>query len=107
MPIRSIRRWWLHLSYDRVYDDWSGIMQMTQNEGALWPSFGLDITSNLNSTTVTTTAENPLNLAAGQTHTVPLASPFTQSANFIAPYLKNPYSDQWTVGLQQSSVRAP
>lgn len=25
----------LHLSYDRVYDDWSGIMQMTQNEGAL------------------------------------------------------------------------
>ena len=90
-----------HLSYDRVYDDWSGIMQMTQNEGALWPSFGLDITSNLNSTTVTTTAENPLNLAAGQTHTLPLASPFTQSANFIAPYLKNPYSDQWTVGLQQ------
>jgi Carboxypeptidase regulatory-like domain/TonB dependent receptor len=90
-----------HLGYDRVYDDWSGIMQMTQNEGALWPSFGLDITSNLNSTTVTTTAENPLNLAAGQTHTVPLASPFTQSANFIAPYLKNPYSDQWTVGLQQ------
>ena len=89
-----------HLSYDRVYDDWSGIMQMTQNEGALWPSFGLDITSNLNSTTVTTNAENPLNLAPGQTHTVPLASPFTQSANFIAPYLKNPYSDQWTVGLQ-------
>lgn len=91
----------LHLGYDRVYDDWSGIMQMTQNEGALWPSFGLDITSNLNSTTVTTTAENPLNLAPGQTHTLPLASPFTQSANFIAPYLKNPYSDQWTVGLQQ------
>jgi hypothetical protein len=30
-----------------------------------------------------------------------LASPFVQSANFIAPYLKNPYSDQWTVGLQQ------
>jgi len=91
----------LHLAYDRVFDDWSGIMQMTQNEGALWPSFGLDITSNLNSTTVTTTAENPLNLPAGQTHTVPTSTPFTQSANFIAPYLKNPYSDQWTVGIQQ------
>jgi len=91
----------LHLGYDRVYDDWSGIMQMTQNEGALWPSFGLDITSNLNATTVTTTAENPLNLAPGQTHTLPVSSPFTQSANFIAPYLKNPYSDQWTVGTQQ------
>ncbi len=91
----------LHASYDRVYDDWSGIMQMTQNEGALWPSFGLDITSNLNSTTVTTTAENPLNLPAGQTHTLPLASPFIQSANFIAPYLKNPYSDQWNLGIQQ------
>jgi hypothetical protein len=91
----------LHLAYARVFDDWSGIMQMTQNEGALWPSFGLDITSNLNSTTVTTTAENPLNLPAGQTHTLPTATPFTQSANFIAPYLKNPYSDQWTVGIQQ------
>jgi hypothetical protein len=91
----------LHLGYARVFDDWSGIMQMTQNEGALWPSFGLDITSNLNSTTVTTTAENPLNLPAGQTHTLPTATPFTQSANFIAPYLKNPYSDQWTLGIQQ------
>ncbi len=91
----------LHLSYGRVYDVWSGIMQSVQNEGALWPSFGLDITSNLNSTTVTTPAENPLNLPPGQTHTLPLASPFIQSANFIAPYLKNPYSDQWTVGLQQ------
>lgn len=91
-----------HLSYARVYDNWSGIMQMTQNEGALWPSFGLDITSNLNTTNVTTSAENPLNLPAGQTHTLPTNTPFTQSANFIAPYLKNPYSDQWTVGLQQS-----
>ncbi|MEO6966800.1 MAG: TonB-dependent receptor, partial [Acidobacteriaceae bacterium] len=91
----------LHASYARVYDSWSGIMQMTQNEGALWPSFGLDITSNLNPTTVTTTAENPLDLPAGQTHTLPLASPFIQSANFIAPYLKNPYSDQWNLGIQQ------
>ncbi len=91
----------LHLSYARVYDVWSGIMQSVQNEGALWPSFGLDITSNLNSTTVTTPAENPLNLPPGQTHTLPLASPFIQSANFIAPYIRNPYSDQWTAGLQQ------
>lgn len=91
----------MHLSYARVYDTWSGVMQMTQNEGALWPSFGLDITSNLNSTTVSTTAENPLNLPAGQTHTLPLGSPFIQSANFIAPYMKNPYSDQWTFGGQE------
>ena len=90
-----------HLAYARVYDDWSGIMQMTQNEGALWPSFGLDINNDLNLTTVTTTAENPLDQAPGATSSLPLASPFIQSANFIAPYLKNPYSDQWTVGLQQ------
>jgi hypothetical protein len=91
----------LHLSYARVYDVWSSIMQSVQNEGALWPSFGLDITSNLNSTTVTTPAENPLNLPPGQSHTLPLASPFLQSANYVAPYMKNPYSDQWTLGLQQ------
>lgn len=91
----------LHLSYDRVYDNWSDIGQMTQADGALWPSFGLDNLKNLNTTTVSNTAENPLNLPPGLTNALPLASPFIQSANYMQPYKKNPYSDQWTVGLQQ------
>lgn len=91
----------VHLGYDRAYDNWSAIMQMTQNEGALWPSFGLDIATNLNPTTVTASAENPLSLPAGQSNTLPLPSPFKQSAYYIAPYLKNPYSDQWVAGIQQ------
>ena len=91
----------LHLSYSRVYDVWSGIYQGVQNEGGLWPSLGLDLLNNLNSTTVTASAENPLNLASGQAGTLPAATPFAQSAYFVAPYVKNPYSDQWTVGIQQ------
>jgi hypothetical protein len=91
----------LHLSYGRVYDVWSGIYQGVQNEGGLWPSLGLDLLNNLNSTTVTASAENPLNLASGQAGTLPAATPFAQSAYFVAPYVKNPYSDQWTVGIQQ------
>jgi hypothetical protein len=42
-----------------------------------------------------------LNLASGQAGTLPAATPFAQSAYFVAPYVKNPYSDQWTVGIQQ------
>jgi hypothetical protein len=91
----------LHLSYSRVYDVWSGIYQGVQNEGGLWPSLGLDLLNNLNSTTVTASAENPRNLASGQAGTLPAATPFAQSAYFVAPYVKNPYSDQWTVGIQQ------
>ena len=91
----------VHLSYSRVFDVWSDVMQMVQANGALWPSFGLDIVNNLNSTTVTSSAENPLNLPPGQTATLPLSSPFKQTANYMAPYKKNPYSDQWLVGIQQ------
>jgi hypothetical protein len=91
----------LHLSYSRVYDVWSGIFQGVQNEGGLWPSLGLDTLNNLNSTTVTASAENPLGLASGQAGTQPAATPFAQVAYFVAPYVRNPYSDQWTAGVQQ------
>lgn len=91
----------VHLGYARVYDVWSAALQYVQNEGALWPSFGLDLLSNLNATTVTASAENPLNLPAGASSTLPLASPFLQSANYIDPHIRNPLSDQWTVGVQQ------
>jgi hypothetical protein len=90
----------LHVSYGRVYDTWSGIFQSAQNEGGLWPSVSIAQSVNLNSTTPTSdaTAENPL---GSQVAPLPAATPFNQVAYFVSPNMKNAYSDQWLVGLQQ------
>ena len=81
----------VHISYARVFDTWSSLSQAVQNEGSLWPSVGQLQSGNVNTTTVTITSENPLNQASSQ----PKANPFSQVAFFVAPYMKNPYSDQW------------
>ena len=86
-----------HFSYARVFDTWSALSQAVQNEGSLWPSVGQLQSGNVNTTTVTTSSENPLN----QTSALPKADPFSQVAFFVAPYMKNPYSDQWLAGIQQ------
>lgn len=90
----------LHLSYGRVYDTWSAQTQAVQNEGSLWPSVGLQTAVNLNNTTVTRTAEDPLGLG-NQPTVLPAATPFNQVAFFVAPYIRNPFSDQWLAGIQQ------
>ncbi|MBS1800590.1 MAG: TonB-dependent receptor [Acidobacteria bacterium] len=87
----------IHVSYARVFDTWSSLSQAVQNEGSLWPSVGQLQSGNVNTTTVTVTSENPLNQASQQ----PKANPFSQVAFFVAPYIKNPYSDQWLVGFQK------
>jgi hypothetical protein len=89
-----------HLSYQRVFDTWSALLQSVQNEGALWPSVGIASVANLNTSTPSSsqTAENPL---GAQASSLPAATPFVQSAYFVAPNYKNPYSDQWMVGVQQ------
>ena len=61
----------LHASYDRVYDTWSGSIQTSENLGDLWPSVGTGTASNLNTTTVTTTAENPMNFPSGVATVLP------------------------------------
>lgn len=91
----------VHAAYDRVYDTWSGSIQTSENLGDLWPSVGTGTASNLNTTTVTTTAENPMNFPSGVATVLPSATPFTLSNTYIAPYIKNPYSDQWLLGIQQ------
>lgn len=95
------RRLVLHASYDRVYDTWSGTIQMTENESDLWPSVATGSANNLNSTTVTTTAENPMNFPPNEASVLPPATPFTLANSYVAPYFKNAYSDQWSLGIQE------
>lgn len=84
-------------SFGIVFDDWGGIAQQAQGYAGSWPSVSQISASNLNSSTVTATAENPL----AQTSGLPAANPFGQNLYFVEPTLRTPYSEQWTLGLER------
>ena len=83
-----------------VFDSFSGVMQMDQNLGETWPSIGRQLTSTLNTATVS----QPLPTISGKDPfpgvQTPAASPFTAGAYFTDPNFKNAYSMQWNFGVQ-------
>lgn len=93
----------LHVAWGRTYDNWAAVEQTAQNVDG-WLMQTASQVSNLNTTPgltpeTTTTAENPL---AGFTGTYPKPTPFGSVAWNTRPQFRNAYSDQWTVGVQQS-----
>ena len=95
----------LHLSFGRVYDNWAAVEQSAQNANG-WLMQVESSVSNLNNVipvTAPTTAENPLAQFAGN---YPTATPFNSIAYNGRPHFTNPYSDQWTVGIQQNVAAA-
>jgi hypothetical protein len=87
----------IRAGYGRFFDNWGAITQTAQNFEGTWPSTNQLGVGGLNpiGTPPTTTAENPINVAAAA------ASPFAQATWFADPYLKRPYTDQWNFGVQQ------
>ena len=95
----------VHASAGIVYDNWSGVLQLAQNIDGLWPDIGQQEPSNLNvptasSPTPTVTSQNPL-ASSGSGTFVPAPTPFTQQGFEYDPRMKNPYSEQWSFGVQQ------
>ena len=90
----------IRAGYNRLYDEWSGVTQDTQDVGGSWPGVGLLNIPTLNSTLVTATIGNPLGLAPGASIQAG-PTPFSTSAFFFNPSLKTPYSDQWNLGISQ------
>jgi outer membrane receptor protein involved in Fe transport len=91
----------LHLSYGRVYDNWAAVEQSAQNVSG-WLVQALTQVANLNSQpgiTNPVTAENPL---IGFTGNYPPPTPFGSLSWNTRPQFRNPYSDQWTLGIQQA-----
>jgi hypothetical protein len=89
-----------------VYDNWAGVLQTAQNISGLWPDTGQQEASNLNtptssSPTPTVTAQNPF-AAAANNNFFPAPTPFGQVGFEYDPNLKDPYSEQWNVGVQKS-----
>ena len=87
-----------------VYDNWAGVQQLTQNVDGYWPDIGSQQPSNLNvptasSPTPTVTSQNPL-ASSGSGTFVPAPTPFTQQGFFYDPRMKDPYSEQWSFGVE-------
>jgi Carboxypeptidase regulatory-like domain len=88
-----------------VYDNWAGVLQLAQNIDGLWPDIGQQEPTGLNvptasSPTPTVTSQNPL-ASSGSGAFVPAPTPFTQQGFEYDPRMKNPYSEQWSFGVQQ------
>ncbi len=87
--------------YGITYDNWAAIIQMTQNYQGSWPDTGTLQISNTNTPgTVYTSAQNPFAQNGGN---LPAATPFGSSnVNYMVdPRWKNPYSEQYNLGIEQ------
>jgi Carboxypeptidase regulatory-like domain len=85
-----------------VFDNWAAVTQMAQNIEGAWPDIGQQIQTHLNeatSGTPTVQAQNPL--GASGSGLFPPATPFTNNTWFYDPHIKNPYSEQWNLGVQR------
>lgn len=93
----------IHASYGRFFDNWAADTQTAQNTEGSWPQLGQLLVNNLNHNAAPTVAlENPF--AGASTAGVPAPSPFLSSGFvewYMNPLQKNPYSDQWTAGLEK------
>jgi outer membrane receptor protein involved in Fe transport len=87
----------LRASYARFTDNWSGVLQYTGNWTPSWPALGVFGFSAENGDIPYITAENPGSFLGK----LPPADPFgSMQCNCVDPGIKEPYSDQWTLGLQ-------
>jgi hypothetical protein len=87
--------------FGMAYDNWAAILQMTQNYQGSWPDTGtLAITGTNLPGTIYTSAQNPFADNGGN---LPAATPFGSSnVNYMVdPYWKNPYSEQYNLGIEQ------
>lgn len=83
-----------------VFGNWAGITQMSQDFHGSWPDIGTLTATNLNTpgSAAYTSGQNPFGNAAA---TLPAASPDSVSNMSVDPEWKDPYSEQWNVGLEQ------
>jgi hypothetical protein len=78
-------------------DEWAGVLQTAQNMGGNWPHAN-ETVNDMNPATAppTRTTENPL---LGSVF-FPPPTPFNLVAFYQDPLVKNPWSNQWTFGVQ-------
>ncbi len=86
-----------------VYDNWAAIIQATQNYQGSWPDTGTLQISNANLPVAGGTYISGQNPFAANGGNLPTANPFGSSNAgnyYVSPYLKNPYSEQYNLGVE-------
>lgn len=93
----------LRAGIGRYYDTWSDVdLAVFQSEG-LWPDNLSVASTQLNLTTVQRTIANPLNVSPNQKLLPDPNGPFNISGRtFRDPNLKDPWTDNWNVGIQRA-----
>src|SRR5438034_1825302 len=91
----------LRAGIGRYYDTWGNVdVAVVQSEG-LWPDSKSVASTLKNRTFIETTIANPLNLTIGGAVLPDPNGPFNISGrSWMDPHLKNPFVDQWNVGVQ-------
>jgi hypothetical protein len=92
----------LRAGIGRYYDTWGNVdVLIVQSEG-LWPDSKAVAATNKNSIYFDgTTTENPLGIVIGAGRQPDPNGPFNLVRTWLDPSFKNPYVDQWNVGVQQ------
>lgn len=91
-------------SFGIFFDNWAASIQLPQNFQGSWPDVGtLGVTGlNTNGSTLYVTGQNPFAVGTSLAGLEPAASPFTSNVNyFVDPLIKNPYSEQYNLGIEQ------
>lgn len=97
----------LRASAGKFFENWAAWQQFFVNNEATWPDVGFLQELNLNvptsaNPTPTRNWKDPGNFAAGGgAAIVPAPTPFNQVTWFADPYMQNPYSEDWNLGIQQ------
>ncbi|WP_160114926.1 carboxypeptidase-like regulatory domain-containing protein [Bryocella elongata] len=91
-------------SFGIFFDNWAASIQLPQNFQGSWPDVGtLGVTGlNTNGSALYVSGQNPFAVGTSLAGLEPAASPFTSNVNyFVDPLIKNPYSEQYNLGIEQ------
>jgi len=98
-------------SFGIFYDNWAAAIQLTQNYNGSWPDLGAFDTGQINSQGQPyTSPHNPFGTASALlppptpfNYIDPSTGGFVRGASnyFVNPLTKNPYSEQYNLGIQQ------
>jgi Carboxypeptidase regulatory-like domain/TonB dependent receptor len=85
------------------YDMWGGISQSIQNIGGTWPTTGQITSSPINgpNTVAVVNWQNPIASGSQGSANLPAPTPFNNQQFYRQPDAKNPYSEQWNLGLER------
>ena len=91
----------LRAGYGRFFDQYAGVDTALFQSQGLWPDNNSITNTALNTTYVTSFAENPLGITSGEKTLPDPNGPFDISTLWRDPNMKNALADEWNVGVER------